>query len=573
MSEPSRTNEATSVLPSRGEKAGGTVGGRHIGLIGLAVMGENLALNIAHHGFPITVFNRTATKTEEFLQERGTEAGIRGGFSVEEFTAALERPRRILLMVKAGAPVDAVIAELEPHLQPGDIVIDGGNSFFHDTERRARELGERGLNFVGMGVSGGEEGALKGPSLMPGGPREAYDVLEPVLTAISARTEAGPCVTYIGPGGSGHYVKMVHNGIEYGDMQLIAETYDVMRRALGMSAPEMSEVFSRWSEGKLESYLIEVTAAVLKFIDADTDQPLVDVILDQAEQKGTGRWTSQNALELGTPTPTIDAAVAARIMSSRKAQRVEASKVLRGPDISQNGRESQEVGGKGDKGEVLAALEDALYFAKVSSYAQGMALLREASITYNYGLDLSEIARIWKGGCIIRAALLDPIRAAFSEQDDLENLLLAPAIAETVNASMAGCREAVRLARAYGVPCPAMSASLDYVDTFRQERLPANLIQGQRDFFGAHTYKRVDREGTFHTVWTPIGSPETVVSEPSTQQLWAEGHGEGDRSPAGGEEPPGTDRRKATNEDSDRLKGDPDSEGERSPESHERAAF
>ena len=545
----------------------------HVGLIGLAVMGENLALNIARNGFPIAVYNRTASRTEEFLRERAEGTGIRGAASVEEFVGALARPRRILLMVKAGAAVDAVIAELVPHLQPGDIVIDGGNSFFQDTERRTKEMAAHGLNFVGMGVSGGEEGALNGPSLMPGGPRESYDLLEPMLTAIAAKTEAGPCVTYIGPGGSGHYVKMVHNGIEYGDMQLIAETYDVMRRALAMTAPEMSEVFARWNEGKLASYLIEVTAAVLAFTDVETGQPLVDVILDQAEQKGTGRWTSQNALELGTPTPTIDAAVAARIMSFKKWQRVAASKVLHGPESPTDGKEPGGLGPETDKDGLLTALEDALYFAKVSSYAQGMALLREAGETYHYGLNLAEIARIWKGGCIIRAALLDPIRAAFTEQPDLENLLLSPHIAETLLSSMAGARRVVCVARALGIPCPALSASLDYVDTYRQERLPANLVQAQRDFFGAHTYKRLDKEGTFHTVWTPIGPPETVASEPSRREIWAEGQGEGDRSPVGGAAPAGAEAAVAAAASDEDLSGDPDSEGERSPDAAVKAEY
>ncbi|MDP9364176.1 MAG: NADP-dependent phosphogluconate dehydrogenase [Chloroflexota bacterium] len=536
-------------------------------------MGENLALNIARNGFPIAVYNRTVTRTQEFLRERGDGAPIHGAPSVREFVASLARPRRILLMVKAGAPVDSVLAELTPLLEPGDIVIDGGNSFFQDTERRFQQMTERGLNFVGMGVSGGEEGALNGPSLMPGGPRDAYDLLEPMLVAIAAKTEAGPCVTYIGPGGSGHYVKMVHNGIEYGDMQLIAETYDIMRRALGMEATEIAEVFARWNEGKLASYLVEVTAAVLTYKDLETGRPLVDVILDQAEQKGTGRWTSQNALELGTPTPTIDAAVAARIMSSKKEQRVIASKVLQGPDSASNGRATV-AGLDGDATtDLLSALEDALYFAKVSSYAQGMALLRAASEIYRYDLNLAEIARIWKGGCIIRAALLDPIRQAFGEQPDLDNLLLAPHVAASINASMAGCRTAVTVARRYGIPCPAMSASLDYVDTYRQERLPANLIQGQRDFFGAHTYKRLDKEGTFHTVWTPIGPPEAVTSEPSTQQMWAGGAGEGDRSPEGGALPVGTDPITVTAEPAKGLKPDPDTKGERSPDATTKGEF
>ena len=551
-----------------------------LGLVGLGVMGENLALNVARNGFQVSVYNRTEATTHAFLDGGAADTTIHGAFDIPTFIASLARPRRILLMVKAGAPVDAVIDELEPCLDAGDIIIDGGNSFFSDTERRSKELAERGMRFVGMGVSGGEEGALWGPSLMPGGPKDAYAELERMLVAVSAKTEAGPCVTYIGPGGAGHYVKMVHNGIEYGDMQLIAESYDVMRRALGMKAPEIADVFERWNGGKLASYLIEITASVLRFIDVETDQPLVDVIADQAEQKGTGRWTSQNALELATPIPTIDAAVLARSMSAMKAQRVEASKVLKGP-------EHDGVGGAEatppllfeeplDKKRLIDALEDALYFSKVSSYAQGMALLQAASENYEWNLDLSEIARIWKGGCIIRAKLLDSIREAFSGEQgkELENLLLAPHISKTVNASMAGCRSVIQVARAQGIPCPALSASLDYVDTYRQERLPANLIQGQRDFFGAHTYKRLDREGTFHTVWTPVGGPEDVASAESHRSPWGEGEGEGERAPEGGEVPEAAKAHDAlTSEADEELRPDPEERGERAPESAEKQDF
>ena len=545
---------------------------RHMGVVGLAVMGENLALNIARNGFPLAVYNRTAERTRAFINDKAAGSGIHGAFEVAEFVRSLARPRRILLMVKAGAPVDDVIEELSPFLEDGDIVIDGGNSFFQDTERRSKELAERGFNFVGMGISGGEEGALKGPSLMPGGPAEAYAQLEPMLVAISAKTEAGPCVTHVGPGGSGHYVKMVHNGIEYGDMQLIAETYDVMRRALGMTAPEMSEVFVRWNEGKLASYLIEVTAAVLAFVDVETDAPLVDVIADQAEQKGTGRWTSQNALELATPIPTIDAAVWARSISAMKEKRVNASRVLRGP--GPNGARAEAIpDNTADRRRLLDALENALFFAKVSSYAQGMALLRAASDAYGYGLNLAEIARIWKGGCIIRAALLDPIREALGAHPDLDNLLLAPSISEAVNASVNDCREVVRLARSLGIPCPAMSAALDYVDSYRQERLPANLIQAQRDFFGAHTYKRLDKPGTFHTVWTPLGTPETVASTPSAREAWAEGQGEGDRSPRMGAAPRGAEAVVTEQAPDPELHGDTEDEGERSPQALKKAEF
>jgi 6-phosphogluconate dehydrogenase len=477
----------------------------YLGLVGLGVMGENLALNVVRNGFPVSVFNRTTATTDEFLAQHTDKDNLSGQRDIPSFVASLQTPRRILLMVKAGAPVDAVIAQLEPYLEAGDIVIDGGNSLFTDTDRRAAELEARGFRFIGMGVSGGEEGALYGPSLMPGGPAEGYAELEPMLTAIAAKTEAGACVTHIGPGGSGHYVKMVHNGIEYGDMQLIAETYDIMRRAMGLSAHEMAEVYRSWNLGKLESFLIETTATVLDKIDPETGKPLVDVILDAAEQKGTGRWTSQNALELGTPIPTIDAAVMARSMSSRKAERVRASEILHGPE---HDREASTVFDEHKRHELLGTLEDALYVAKVSSYAQGLAMLSAASVTYDWNLNLAEIARIWKGGCIIRARLLDPIREAFGNPaSQPENLLVAPDMVDGINAALPALRRAVVTARAYGIPCPALSAALDYVDTYRTANLPANLIQGQRDYFGAHTYRRNDQEGIFHTEWMEPQGP------------------------------------------------------------------
>jgi 6-phosphogluconate dehydrogenase len=467
---------------------------RHVGVVGLAVMGENLALNIARNGFPIAVFNRTDTRTKEFMAERAKGQNVQPGYTVEEFVRSLERPRRIIVMVKAGAPVDAVIGELGPLLEEGDIIVDGGNSFFRDTERRAKESESKPFDFVGMGVSGGEEGALWGPSLMPGGPAKAYEILEPMLTAIAAKTGFGACVTHCGPGGAGHYVKMVHNGIEYGDMQLVAETYDIMKRALGMSTSAMADVFGRWNQGKLSSFLIEITAKVLATKDAITGDPLVEKILDAAEQKGTGRWTSQNALDLGTPIPVIDAAVFARSISSFKARRVGASKILTGPGTAMEIADTE-------KQRLIGVLEDALYVAKISSYAQGMALLRAASDTYSYGLNLSELARIWTGGCIIRAKLLEPIMTAYRNNPALDNLLLAPEFVDTVNSASNACREAVVLARMHGLPCPAMSAALDYIDSYRTERLPANLIQAQRDYFGAHTYKRIDTTGVFHANW------------------------------------------------------------------------
>mgnify|MGYP000853858608 CR=1 FL=1 len=466
-------------------------------------MGENLALNIERNGFPIAVYNRTDTRTKEFMAERAQGRNVQPAYTVQEFVQALDRPRRIIVMVKAGAPVDAVIAEIGPLLDEGDIIVDGGNSFFQDTERRSKESADKKYNFVGMGVSGGEEGALWGPSIMPGGPSESYEILEPMLTAIAAKTEYGACVTHCGPGSAGHYVKMVHNGIEYGDMQLIAETYDIMKRVLGMTPDEMSATFGRWNEGKLSSFLIEITAKVLATKDALTGEPLAELVLDAAEQKGTGRWTSQNALDLGTPIPVIDAAVFARSISSFKPRRVGASKILTGPtDVA--------APDPADRDRLLGVLEDALYVSKISSYAQGMALLRAASDTYGYGLNLSELARIWTGGCIIRAQLLGGIMSAFNDNKALDNLLLAPEFAETVNNSGPAIREAVILARTHGLPVPAMSAALDYIDSYRTERLPANLIQSQRDYFGAHTFKRTDKPGVFHANWE-TGESEEVA--------------------------------------------------------------
>jgi 6-phosphogluconate dehydrogenase len=465
------------------------------GLIGLGVMGENLALNIEQHGFPIAVYNRTAERTKRFAEGEARGKQVMPTYAVAELMGALERPRRIILMVSAGRPVDAVLDELRPHLEKGDVVIDGGNSLFSDTDRRYKALTAEGFNYVGMGVSGGEEGARWGPSIMPGGPRQAYTLLEPMLTKIAAQVDDGPCVTYVGPGGAGHYVKMVHNGIEYGDMQLIAEVYNVMKQGLGMSAPEMSRVFKEWNQGVLDSYLIEVAAIVLGYTDPDSGQPLVDVILDEAEQKGTGRWTAQSALELGVPIPTIDAAVWSRTISSMKELRVRASQVLHGPEGGVPGL---------DRASLLPALADALYASKISSYAQGMALLRAASDEYGFGINYAEIARIWKGGCIIRARLLEDIQQAYQRNPQLENLLLDEAFAKAANARQAAWRQVVGVARQLGVPCPALSASLDYYDGLRAARLPANLVQAQRDYFGAHTYRRVDKDGVFHTEWETV---------------------------------------------------------------------
>lgn len=465
------------------------------GVIGLAVMGENLVLNVERNGFPVAVFNRTAAVTQKFMAERAQGKNIKDTYSIEEFVQALQRPRKILVMVKAGAPVDAVIAQLKPLLEPGDMIIDGGNSLYTDTERRTKDLEDAKLGFVGMGVSGGEEGALNGPSLMPGGTQTAYGELAPILTKIAAQVDDGPCVTFIGPGGAGHYVKMVHNGIEYGDMQLIAEAYDLLKNALGLDHKQLHEVFAEWNTtDELNSFLIEITADIFNFIDPETNLPLVDVIQDAAGQKGTGRWTVMSALELAVPIPTMIAAVNARIMSFYKTERVEASKQLPGPSDKY----------EGDAKEFINKIRDALYCSKICSYAQGMALLSKASKDLNYDLPLSEIARIWKGGCIIRAGFLDKIKTAFMDDGSLPNLLLAPEFKQTILDRQNAWREVLSVSNKLGIPVPAFSASLDYFDSYRSSRLPQNLTQAQRDYFGAHTYERTDKPGVFHTEWTQV---------------------------------------------------------------------
>ncbi|MBW4647753.1 MAG: NADP-dependent phosphogluconate dehydrogenase [Kastovskya adunca ATA6-11-RM4] len=463
------------------------------GVIGLAVMGENLALNVESRGFPVAVYNRTAAKTEEFMAKRAPGKNVTATYSVEEFVNALERPRKILVMVKAGKPVDAVIAQLKPLLDPGDMIIDGGNSLYNDTERRTQELEATGLGFVGMGVSGGEEGALHGPSLMPGGTDTAYQELEPILTKIAAQVPDGACVTYIGPGGAGHYVKMVHNGIEYGDMQLIAEAYDLLKNVVGLNHHQLHEVFSEWNTtAELDSFLVEITADIFRYIEAGSEQPLVEVILDSAGQKGTGRWTVVSSLELGIPIPTIYAAVNARVMSSYKQERVAASKELPGPTGKYDG----------DAKALINKIRDALYCSKMCSYAQGMALMSKASEEFGYNIDLSETARIWKGGCIIRAGFLGLIQKAFQDNPKLPNLLLAPEFKQSILDRQESWREVLAISNNLGIPVPAFSASLDYFDSYRRDRLPQNLTQAQRDYFGAHTYERIDKEGLFHTEWT-----------------------------------------------------------------------
>ncbi|MBW4548219.1 MAG: NADP-dependent phosphogluconate dehydrogenase [Symplocastrum torsivum CPER-KK1] len=465
------------------------------GVIGLAVMGENLALNVERNGFPIAVYNRTAAVTQRFMAERAQGKNVKDTYSIEEFVQALARPRKILVMVKAGAPVDAVIAQLKPFLEPGDMLIDGGNSLYTDTERRTKELEASNFGFVGMGVSGGEEGALNGPSLMPGGTDTAYGELAPILTRIAAQVDDGPCVTYIGPGGAGHYVKMVHNGIEYGDMQLIAEAYDLLKSAVGLDHKQLHEVFAEWNTtDELNSFLIEITADIFNFIDPDTNLPLVEVIQDAAGQKGTGRWTVQSAFELAVPIPTMTAAVNARVVSFYKEQRVAASKLLTGPTGKY----------EGDTQDFINKIRDALYCSKICSYAQGMELLAKASKEFNYDLSLSECARIWKGGCIIRAGFLDKIKMAFTHDPQLPNLLLAPELKQSILDRQDAWREVLSVSNKLGIPVPAFAASLNYFDSYRRDRLPQNLTQAQRDYFGAHTYERTDKEGLFHTEWTAV---------------------------------------------------------------------
>ncbi|MGI8935995.1 MAG: NADP-dependent phosphogluconate dehydrogenase [Phormidesmis sp.] len=462
------------------------------GVIGLAVMGENIALNIERNGFPIAVYNRSREKTDAFMKNRTEGKNVVPTYSLEEFVAALERPRRILMMVQAGKPVDAVIGQLKPLLDPDDMIIDGGNSLYEDTERRVKELEAAGFNFIGMGVSGGEEGALNGPSLMPGGSKAAYDAIEPIVTKIAAQVDDGPCVTYIGQGGSGHFVKMVHNGIEYGDMQLIAEAYDLLKNVLGLGHKELHEIFSEWNKTEeLDSFLIEITANIFTKMDDETGKPLVELIVDKAGQKGTGRWTVMSALDIGVSIPTITAAVNARIMSAIKEERAIAAPQLNGPSASFDG----------DTKEFVNKIRDALYCSKICSYAQGMDLLSKASDMNGYSLDLGETARIWKGGCIIRAAFLNKIKHAYDQDSKLPNLLLAPEFKQTILDRQSAWREVIAMAAKVGIPVPAFSASLDYFDSYRRSHLPQNLTQAQRDYFGAHTYERIDKDGFFHTEW------------------------------------------------------------------------
>ena len=472
-----------------------------IGLIGLAVMGANLARNLASRNIQTLVFNRTAAKTEQFMRDFGDNSCLQAAYSLEEMVQKLERPRKIIMMIQAGPAVDAMLDTLTPLLEAGDIVIDGGNSYFEDTRRRSAKLAELGMEFVGMGVSGGEEGALHGPSLMPGCSRKAYVQLEPVLQAISAKAgEDGkePCVTYIGTDGSGHYVKMVHNGIEYADMQLIADVYTIMRHVLGMEPEEMADVWDEWNKGELSSYLVEITANILRKKDAETGNPMVDVILDVAKQKGTGRWTSMSALELGVATPTITEAVFARNMSTYKEERTELEKVYAELPGAGNKKASFT---EGEKAQLLEDLRNTLYAAKICAYAQGFNLMGTASETYGWDLQMDKISKIWRNGCIIRARFLDDVSDSFAKQHGMKNLLFSDFFAEALKKGRAGWGRVVALAAERGVSVVALSSALSYFDAYRTANGNANVLQAQRDYFGAHTYQRVDKEGTFHTEW------------------------------------------------------------------------
>ncbi|MEV6578962.1 NADP-dependent phosphogluconate dehydrogenase [Streptomyces sp. NPDC051582] len=465
-----------------------------IGVTGLAVMGSNLARNFARNGFTVAVHNRTAAKTTALVEEFGHEGSFVAAESAKEFVDALERPRRLIVMVKAGEPTDAVIREFAPLLEPGDVIIDGGNAHFEDTRRREKELREQGIHFVGAGISGGEEGALLGPSIMPGGSAESYASLGPMLEKISAKAKDGtPCVSHVGPDGAGHFVKMVHNGIEYADMQLIAEAYHLLRDVSGYSPARIAETFREWNRGRLDSYLIEITAEVLAHTDAETGRPFVDVVADAAEQKGTGRWTVQIALDLGVPVSGIAEAVFARAVSGHADLRT-AARGLAGPASAPLSAEAADA--------FAAQVEQALYASKIVSYTQGFHQIQAGSQEYGWGVDPGAVSSLWRGGCIIRAAFLDRIRTAYDAQPDLPSLLADPGFAQEIGEAQDDWRAVLVAAVSHGIPVPAFSASLAYYDALRAERLPAALTQGQRDFFGAHTYRRTDREGTFHTLWS-----------------------------------------------------------------------
>ncbi|MGL4247475.1 MAG: NADP-dependent phosphogluconate dehydrogenase [Lactococcus garvieae] len=465
----------------------------NFGVVGMAVMGKNLALNVESRGYTVAIFNRTTAKTEEVVAEHPDKNFVLTK-TIEEFVAAIEKPRRIMLMVQAGPATDATIQALLPHLDKGDILIDGGNTHFPDTMRRNAELADSGINFIGTGVSGGEKGALEGPSIMPGGQKEAYDLIAPIFEQIAGKApqDGKPCVAYMGPNGAGHYVKMVHNGIEYGDMQLIAESYDLLKRVLGLDNAEIQSIFEEWNEGELDSYLIEITKEVLKRKDDQgTDGYIVDKILDKAGNKGTGKWTSQSSLDLGVPLPLITESVFARFISTYKDERVKASSILSGPEVKFSG----------DKAEIVEKIRQALYFSKIMSYAQGFAQLRQASKEYDWDLPYGTIAQIWRAGCIIRAEFLQNITDAFDKDANLENLLLDEYFIDITKRYQAAVRDVVSLAVQAGIPVPTFTSAISYYDSYRSANLPANLIQAQRDYFGAHTYERNDMEGIFHYDW------------------------------------------------------------------------
>jgi len=477
-----------------------------IGLIGLAVMGENLVLNMESKGFQVAVYNRTAAVTEKFASNRAKGKNIQPTTTMEEFAGALQRPRKAMIMVKAGAPVDAVIDQLVPLFEKGDVIIDGGNSLFTDTQRRCKDLEGKGIHFVGCGVSGGEEGALKGPSLMPGGPRASWEIIAPIYRKIAAVVDGEPCCRYMGPDGAGHYVKMVHNGIEYGDMQLICEAYAILSGVLGLTTDELADIFTEWNRGDLDSYLIDITSQIFRRKDPETGKPMVDVILDKAGQKGTGIWTLQSAIRQSVVISTINAAVEARVISSRKDDRVKASRILPQPKVEKF---------SGDRAALITAVRDALYASKIVSYAQGMELLGAASKEFGWNLNFGDIATIWRGGCIIRAKFLNRIREAYERDPALNNLLLDSYFTDIIQKTQHNWRIAVATAVQQGVAVPAFSASLGYFDSYRQARLSSNLLQSQRDFFGAHTYERVDKPGVFHTDWMGLEKgPTEKPAEP-----------------------------------------------------------
>ncbi|MCP9889711.1 NADP-dependent phosphogluconate dehydrogenase [Cyanobium sp. Aljojuca 7D2] len=470
------------------------MGKAHFGLIGLGVMGENLVLNAERNGYSSVVYNRTYAKTEGFLAGRGAGKDIIGAATLQEFVASLERPRRILMMVKAGQPVDDTIASISPFLEEGDLLIDGGNSLYADTERRVAELESKSFGYIGMGVSGGAKGALEGPSMMPGGTKAAYDAIEPLVRKMAAQVNDGPCVTYIGPGGAGHFVKTVHNGIEYGIEQILAEAYDLMKRVAGMNGDQMADVLAGWNDTEeLASFLVEITEVCLRTKDPDSGADLVEAIVDAAGQKGTGLWTVVSALEMGVPVPTIYAALNARVLSSLRSERLAAGALLPAP--------APHTFALGTPGDGMAPLRDACIAACIVSYGQGMALLQEASKLHNYNLNFSAIGQIWKGGCIIRARLLQRIQNAYGANPSLSNLMLDPWFAEQINRRLPGLRQVVAGAALAGIPVPCLSSTLDYIDSYRSGRLPQNLVQAMRDCFGSHTYERVDKPGSFHTEW------------------------------------------------------------------------